>query len=191
LFINHELSLNLYSEQHFKPQNHLKEVIDLYAKLLIGTFSFIGPSFTLLIPIFFPAIQRSLDKHKAILKNLNNLNLKEGNEGNFESEIRKGNRELKKLIKQNEKEIDLLLPGRQVRRLFISLFSAIIFVECYYFEKSSFVLENLYIIRRICIALSVLGFSYCLFVLWQIFCTIIKIKSEEKEDKRIQLENAV
>lgn len=35
----------------------------------------------------------------------------------------------------------------------------------------------------ITLSISAISFVYCLRVLWQVFCTIIKLKSEEEEEK--------
>jgi hypothetical protein len=159
----------------------MREAIDLYAKLLIGTFSFIGPSFSLLIPLFYSAIQQSQKKHNSKLRNLQLITSQNiTNSENFPDQIKRSNREIDKLIKQNNKEINLLKPRRQVRRLFISLFSAISFVGFYYFQRSHFWRIDSQSLRMLSIIISGLSFVYCLRVLWQIFCTIIRIKTEEK-----------
>lgn len=162
----------------------MKETVDLYAKLVIGTFSFIGPSFTLLIPLFYAAIEKFREKHESQIKNLQKI-IQDSmlKEGNFVQQIEVGSKFLKAKVKANKKELNLLDPKRQIRRLFRSLFGAILLIIFYYFQKSHFWPYNYQAIRVTSIALSILSFLYCLHVLWQIFCTIIKAKSEEEKAK--------
>lgn len=91
----------------------MKELIDLYSKLVIGTFSFIGPFFTLFISLFYKASEKSKQKHREQLRIL--------------ITIADHNKSIKKLIGVNEKEIRLLNPKRQVKRLFGSLLVSIFF----------------------------------------------------------------
>lgn len=169
----------------------MKEFIDLYAKLVIGTFSFIGPSFTLLISLFFPALQKSREKHNSQIKNLKLLiQAKMANSNNLALDIKVANDIVIRKIDENKRELNLLSPKRQVRRLFFSLLSAILFIGLYYFQHSHFWTYDCQAftigcqtIRIATIALSGISFCYTLLVLWQIFCTIIRIKSEEEEIK--------
>lgn len=147
----------------------MKETIDLYAKLVIGTFSFIGPSFTLFIPMFYQAFEKSSENHKNKLKVLISLSSQ--------------NRDIKKLIRKNEREINFLKPRRQVRRLFIGLFASLILISFYYFQHSTFWPYKSQILRGVTVFTSGIFFVHCLRVLWQVFCTIITLKSEEEKDK--------
>ncbi len=147
----------------------MKELIDLFAKLVIGTFTFIGPSFTLFISLF----SRQLYKANATYKSrLQNLVILDGN-----------NKELEKLLNQNKKDTNLLNPKRQMQRLFIPLLLAIIGIGFYYFQHSHYWTYKKESVRIITIFLSITLFLYCLFVLWQVFCMIIKAKLEEEEEK--------
>ena len=144
----------------------MKEFIDLYAKLVIGTFSFIGPSFTLFISLFYRASEKSKLKHIEQLRIL--------------ASIADHNKQIKKLISDNEREINLLDPKRQVIRLFGSLLASLFLICFYYFQKSHFWHWQYDGIRGWSLVISGLFFVYCLWVLWQVFCTIIKAKSEEE-----------
>ncbi len=171
----------------------MKEVIDLYSKLTIGIFSFIGPSFTLLIPLFYNAIEKSKDKHENMLANLQLViksNLDSGSK-DFTKQIVSGKKEIDKLIRQNKIELNLLSPKRQVRRLFGSLFTTIFLIGFYYFQHSHFWKQDINFcsinyekFRAITIILSFGSFIYCIRVLWQMFCTIIRIRSEEEQNKK-------
>jgi|GEM_PF-2252717 len=164
----------------------MNEVIDLYAKLLIGTFSFIGPSFSLLVPIFYPAFVGSRQRHTEMYKNLSKVYNTPGGMDAF-ADAEKNDRKLKKMISENQKDIHLLNPRRQVKRLFTWLLSAIALVLFYYFQKSAFWPYQYQILRTGTLLLSIVNFGCSLFVLWQIFCIVIKIKQEEKEAFLIKL----
>lgn len=159
----------------------MKEMIDLYSKLVIGTFSFIGPSFTLLIPLFFKAFEKSRIKHDAVEKNLQ-LVIAENirSSSNLSEEMKKNTKTFRQLQQKNKSELNLLKPKRQVRRLFISLLIAILLIAFYYFQKSNFWKFDNWVIRGSTLLGSLLSFLYCIRVLWQVFCTIIRIKSEEE-----------
>jgi len=142
----------------------MKEFIDLYAKLVIGTFSFIGPSFTLLISIFYKALEKSKIKHQEQLLNL--------------ALASSSNQNIKKLIKENEKEIERLDPKKQVKLLFGGLLLSLGLICFYYFQHSNFWHLQHQWIRIVSIVLSFACFCHSLLVLWQIFCTIILAKSD-------------
>lgn len=142
----------------------MKEFIDLYAKLVIGTFSFIGPSFTLLISIFYEALEKSTIKHREQLLNL--------------ALATSSTKDIKKLINQNEKEIKRLDPKKQVKRLFGSLLLALGLICFYYFQHSHFWHLPYEWIRICSLLLSFCCFCFSLLTLWIIFCTIISAKSD-------------
>ena len=146
----------------------MKEFIDLYAKLVIGTFSFIGPSFTLFISLFYKASEQAKLKHEERLRVL--------------VTIANHNKQIKALISNNEKEIKLLSPKRQVVRLFGSLLISLSLICFYYFQKSHFWYWKYEILRAGTLLISGAFFLYCLWVLWQVFCIIIEAKSEEQTE---------
>jgi len=165
----------------------MNEVIDLYAKLLIGTFSFIGPSFSLLVPIFYPAFVSSRQRHTEMYNNLSKVYNMPGGMDAF-ADAEKNDKKLKKMISENQKDIHLLNPRRQVKRLFTWLLSAIALVMFYYFQKSVFWPHQHQVIWITTLLLSIMNFTFSLFVLWQIFCIVIKIKQEEKGAFLVKLE---
>ena len=160
----------------------MKETIDLYTKLVIGTFSFIGPSFTLLISLFFNAIQKSREKHQSQIENLAKLiktNL--GNTGSdMAIELKAASKKLNAKLRENRNELNLLNPKRQVVRVFGSLLISIGLIGFYYFQHSSFSPVNSRTFRAWTILLSGLSFTFSLLTLWQIFCTIIRVRFEEQ-----------
>ena len=97
--------------------------------------------------------------------------------------IEDDNKTIKNLIKKNEREINLLNPKRQVVRLFGGLLASIFLICFYYFQHSHFCTFKYEAIRINTIILSALIFVYCLWVLWQVFCTIIEAKLEEEREK--------
>lgn len=147
----------------------MKELIDLYSKLVIGTFSFIGPSFTLFISLFYRASEKSTQKHLVQLRIL--------------VSIEDDNKKIKALISNNEREIRLLDPKRQVIRLFGSLLVSLFLICFYYFQKSHFWHWNHNGLHGLTLGISGMFFLYCLLVLWQVFCIIIKSKSAEEFEK--------
>jgi hypothetical protein len=151
------------------------EFVELYAKILIGTFSFIGPSFTLLLSIFYAALLRSKQEHIEKLKNLSSI-ADSPDDRNLVDEMRRKGMLLQDLLKQNDKELRLLNPRRQVKRLFSGLLMAIVFVFIYYWQAAdSWWVKKQWLIWTTLMA-SLLFYSYCIAVLWQIFCTIVRAK---------------
>ncbi len=138
----------------------MKELIDLYAKLVIGTFSFIGPSFTLLISIFYKALEKSTIKHQEQLLNL--------------ALASSSNQNIKGLIKENEKEIQRLDPKRQVKLLFGGLLLSLGLICFYYFQHSHFWHLQYPWIRIVSIILSLACFCHSLLILWKIFVLLYK-----------------
>ncbi len=143
----------------------MKEIVDLYSKILIGIFSFIGPSFTLLIPIYYQAILRSHERHIATIEDLYSIFL---DMKNVEPSIKKQPwiiNDYRKLLRQYRKEIQLLDPIRQIRRLFLSLCLAITSVLVCHFLNSPFLINKSLILEISTLSLSVVAFAYCLVVL--------------------------
>jgi|ERR1700748_11565 len=163
----------------------MKEAIDLYAKIVIAMFSFIGPSFTLLIALFVPAIERSKIRHKSRMSTLQEIISKNIVEGtNFEAMVSTGKEQLDKLQKTNKKELTFLNPKIQVKRLSFGLVLSIIGIEFYYFEHSQFWHWASPWWKIGVLLISAGGFVYCIYVLWQLFCTIIRIKTEDETTKQ-------
>lgn len=146
----------------------MKECVDLYAKLLIGTFSFIGPSFTLFISLFYGQLKRLLSENFIRLETF----IKTG-----ETELI--NRETKKMVASKKSHS----PQRQVKRVFGSLLLSIALIEFYYFQHSHFWPYNRDWIRITTICVSVSLFLYGVLVLWQMFCIIIQAKKSEEDEK--------
>lgn len=152
----------------------MKELVDLYAKLIIGTFTFIGPSFTLLISLSYRELERAKARNRERLKELAEL----GEED-----------QLFVLTKQNRKPRNLLNPKRQARRLFITLLIGILSIAFYYFQHSHF-WPDVQWLRILTLSFSAVAYPYCLIVLWQVFHIIIIAKAEEEkgnEDKESTL----
>ena len=158
----------------------MKEVVDLYAKLVIATFSFMGPSFTLLIPLFYKAIQFSKRKHESRLKFLTEI-IKLNADGGDVKRITSASDELKQLDKKNKKELKEFNPKLQAKKIFIGLIISIIMIEGYYFQGSHFIKVRSAWIDVCLLIISLLSFTYSITILWQVFCTIIQAKMDEQE----------
>lgn len=148
----------------------MKELVDLYAKLVIGTFTFLGPSFTLLISLFSKQVLRASQKNKDRLQTLINL------DGH--------NTLLKQQIESNERQLNLLNPKRQMLRLFGALMFCIVTIGFYHFQSTRFWSMSSPYVKFFTIVISLLSFLYCLFSLWQVFCIIITSKMEDEEEFR-------
>ena len=163
----------------------MKEAVDLYAKIVIAMFGFIGPFFTLLIALFVPAIERSKIRHRARLATLQEIIAKNIIDGKgFELYVSEGKRELDRLQSANKREITLLNPKLQVGRLALGLFFSIAGIALYYFEHSQFWQSEDPLWKVIALLASGIGFVYCVVVLWQLFCTIIRLKTEDEIAKQ-------
>lgn len=161
--------------------------MDLYVKMLIGTFSFIGPSFSLLIPIYYQAILRSREKHFQVMGNLHKVFLDTRNNETSAKDQQQIFKSFQRLLHENTKELRLLNPKRQLRRLFFSLFFAIALMLFYYYQASVLSLVNDRLIGISTVTISVVSFCYCLMVLWQMFCTIITIKEDDNQHSYVKL----
>lgn len=176
----------------------MKEIIDIYSKIVVATFGFIGPSFTLLISIFIEAIEKARIKSEQQLKTLQSLyqdlNNKDG--ADIEKEFKKILKENTKHKRQIQNESNLLNPKRQIKRVFIPLILSLILIGLYYFintEHCTFNDSWEYILKIISLVLSGICFLYCLFVLWQILNMVIDSKQasiKDKTDKVIKQENS-
>lgn len=168
----------------------MKEIIDLYSKILIGAFSFIGPSFTLLIPIYYQGMLRSNERHIETVGNLYMvfLDMKNAQVPGNQQPLKID--EYRNLLRKYKKEMQLLNPRRQIRRLFAGLFLAITFVSFYHFFHWYFWTVNSLVLQGSMLCLSAVSFGYCLVVLWQIFCTLVNIKAgDHSSASSIQLKS--
>ncbi|WP_017496140.1 hypothetical protein [Flavobacterium sp. WG21] len=178
----------------------MKEIIEIYSKIVVATFGFIGPSFTLLISIFIDAIEKARIKNEHELETIksyyNDLYLKKGVD-----DIEK---EMKDIIKKNEKrkkqvirELNLLNPKRQIKRVFIPLILSLVFISVYYFARTNYCQLDLpFVIILKCLAIIISGicFGYSLFALWQILNMVIEAKQiliKDKNDKVLKQETEV
>jgi VIT1/CCC1 family predicted Fe2+/Mn2+ transporter len=141
----------------------MEKVIDLYCKILIGTFSFIGQSFTILIGLFQPAIQRSRERLSAQTDNMSRLLL----DKKSLSEMLNTNMQLIALQSRNNKSLRLLSPQRQIIRLAFYLGGVLFFVAFYHFLHSAcWRFDNIQW-KIGAMVLSLILFILSLLVLWQ------------------------
>jgi len=147
----------------------MKELVDLYAKLLIGTFSFIGPSFTLFISLFYKQFERAKARHKEMLPILATLDTTDA---------------LKKQIKKFERDKKRGSPKLQLLIVFGCLLASLLMIGFYYFQHSHFWTCKYQSIRIATIMVSIALFLYSLYTLWQVFCLIINAKSEDERGSR-------
>ena len=174
-----------FSDQNIKFTKHntlsLRDIIDLYSRIVIGILGFVAPAITLLIGVFADGIdlhrKRKVDK----VKHLNDMMEDSHNKikGHSKEKVSHLIQSLRVHGKQKstlQREINLLSPKRQVIRVFGSLILCLTMIAVYDilgilgFPSSSISLKAL------ALAISLILFSYSLICLWQIFCIIIDIK---------------
>jgi hypothetical protein len=166
----------------------MKDIIDIYTKIVVATFGFIGPSFTLLISIFIEAIEMARIKHEQQLKTINSLTRGNINDPDkdIEKEMKSSLVELKKQKVKIQRDLNLLNPKRQIRRVFIPLILSLVFIGLYYFQHTTYCpIENTFCAKLVWLLASGLLFLYCLFVLYQILYMVIESKQaliKEKTD---------
>jgi len=152
----------------------MKELVDLYAKLLIGTFTFIGPSFTLLISLFQDHFERVKKEHESRRETWLKTDTKD--------------KVILKQIKRHKLELNRLDPKRQVTFVYGTLLLSIALTGFYYFQHTHFWGFNYPWIRITTISISIALFLVCLIILWIVFGTIIDAKRAEQEAKKEALQ---
>lgn len=153
----------------------MKELIDLYAKMIIGTFTFIGPSFTLLNSLFFNHLERNSERAKERLQSL--------------TKLADPMKPIQELVAHNKRATNLLNPKRQVVRLFGSLLLALIFIAFYYFQSTEYCNFKSIYVKGLALGSSGICYIYALICLWQVFCVIIDSKVEEEKENKIRKED--
>lgn len=154
----------------------MKEIVELYTRLVIATFGFIGPSFSLLMLLFYSAIENAQSRSKVQTRMVQYLI-----DDNYDD---KKMSELGTLLKRLKKEVRQLRPEYQILRLMTGLFTAIFFIGLYYFLRAEIFLTDGRCLKEGALFFSCIGFLFSLKVLWELFCIIIKAKEEGQKIKR-------
>lgn len=170
----------------------MKEVIEIYIKIIIATFSFIAPSMMFFLGIFAKGSARQRKRNTEIIESVKKqiLNPSISDEGNDDDKIsdkEKNIKNLKKLQKKAERDNNLLKPKRQVLRIFLPLILSAIFVSCYYICKCSHFPRQGEVIyfKLVSLILSVLAFSYALFSIGQVYFVMESLKQMEFDDEEL------
>ena len=171
--------------QNFKFTKHntvaLRDIIDLYSRIVIGILGFVAPAITLLIGVFADGIdlhrKRKVDK----VKHLNDMMEDSHNKikGHSKEKVSHLIQSLRVHGKQKstlQREINLLSPKRQVIRVFGSLILCLTMIAVYDILGILGFPSSFISLRALALAISLILFSYSLICLWQIFCIIIDIK---------------
>ena len=166
----------------------MKDVIDIYTKILIAILGFVAPSMTLLLGVFAEGVIRQRQRNEEKIKQLEDLILQEPQQikGKSQDKIDYIKGSIKQHEEQKEKaqkDINLLSPKRQVIRVFGTLTLSIILAALYYFFRSPYFKTDLKYFKLVTLILSLGAFFYSLFSLWQIFCTITELKQIDAIDK--------
>ena len=159
----------------------MRDIVDLYARIVIGILGFVAPAITLLIGVFADGIDVHRKKNVAKARQLDNL-MEESHKqikGQSKEKVSHLFEAIKKHGRQKAKvqrDINLLSPKRQVVRVFGSLIFSLGMVLVYdfivYYHPSS----DITIPEIVVLNVSILSFIYSLICLWQIFSLIIDIK---------------
>ena len=159
----------------------MKDIIDLYSRIIIGILGFVAPAITLLIGVFADGIDLHRKKKVDKVRYLDDIMLESHNK--IKGQTKDKNAHLFQSIRKHgkqkstlQKEINLLSPKRQVIRVFGSLILSLILVAVYdtlviYSFPSGFLS-----LKAAALVASISIFTYSLYCLWQIFCIIIDLK---------------
>jgi len=157
----------------------MKEVLHLYGSLIIALLGIITPILIILLSLHSKGSSKLIEQYESEKnqseKNIANL----ARQVNIEK-IEKSIVELKASKKAADSKLDYLNPKLQIIRLFISFALALLFVILAYLCNCSY-----YIFTLIFISLSLICFSYGLFVLWNLLCILIEVRKllDDEEDK--------
>ena len=159
----------------------MKDIVDLYSRIVIGILGFVAPAITLLIGVFADGIDLHRKKNVAKAKHLDSLmeeNHKKikGESKGKASHLVETNRKHGIQKARVQRDINLLSPKRQVIRVFGSLIFSLSLVMVYDFIALYFKNTTILISQIIILSISLLVFIYSLFCLWQIFSLIIDLK---------------
>jgi len=159
----------------------LKDLVDLYSRIVIGVLGFVAPAITLLIGVFADGIdlhrKRKVDK----VKHLNDMMQDSHNKiiGKPKGSVLHLLQTLRLHGKQKstlQREINLLSPKRQVIRVFGSLILCLSLIAVYDILKIYKFPNGILSLKSLALGISLSVFTYSLFCLWQIFSIIIDIK---------------
>ncbi len=165
----------------------MKDIIDLYSRVIIGILGFVAPAITLLIGVFADGID--IHRKKKVDKVRHLTDLMQDSHKKIKGQTKANAIHLRQSIRRHDeqkstlqKEINLLSPKRQVIRVFGSLIMSLLFIVGYdvlviYNFPSGFLT-----LKSAALVASVLLFTYSLFCLWQIFCIIIDLKHIDLAD---------
>ena len=158
----------------------LRDIIDLYSRVIIGVLGFVAPAITLLIGVFADGIDLHRKKKVDKVKHLNFI--MQDSHNKIKGQSREKTSHLRQSIRKNDeqkstlqKEINLLSPKRQVIRVFGSLTLSLILILVYDLLVMYNFSNGIFTFKAAVLATSVMVFSYSLFCLWQIFCIIIDL----------------
>ena len=176
----------------------LKEVVDIYTKLVIAVFGFIAPTITILLPILEKRIkgvsallQIQEDTLVSIQKDLNSKyiekfagiedqKLKEVLVKQLEKYNDKSLKVFNGQIKETKKKLKYLNLKHQIKTIIGLLFLALAFICLYHLSRANLyhLFGNNKGMQRSCCFIfptcSSTVFYWCLFTLWRIFCVMLQ-----------------
>lgn len=161
----------------------MKEVIEIYTKLIVAIISFIAPLIIHLLSMFSEAvfnIKRLADNE---LKQLNELTQKQiqnpGNGNSMQDIIQKSNSQYKEREHKLKQRLDVLDPKKQIKKIFPTLFFSLVFIGLYYLANSQIWHKEYndqicWLLILLSVIFACLGISFLKKVAW----TVIEIKEE-------------
>jgi hypothetical protein len=158
----------------------MKEVIDLYTKTVLASISFVGLSCTLLIPLYYPMMEKARKHHQEILDILRvNLSAILMNGQHFSEKMNDAIIQMNKLVEDNKRILRLLNAKRMISRILLALFGAVIFMGAVNIPYVAFYNLDADALKYGSICLSVICFGYCLMICRQLFLTLLRIQTED------------
>lgn len=165
----------------------MKEVIDIYAKILIATFSFIAPSMTFFLGIFAKGTARLKRENEEKIKVFELLILHPSEGTNTSDQIKEKEKNIKLYKKANraaKTDINLVNPKRQSIRIFSLLLLSGVSLACYFLLRSPyFNIYELFQYKLLVLLLSACFFIRAIFAIGQVFFLMIRIKQKEYDDE--------
>jgi hypothetical protein len=173
----------------------MEHFLDVYTKLLIAIISFVAPLIIYLLSVNSDGIVIVRDKANEEKKQLEEILREQMNSGNaFDGIIEESNRSLTKTNKNITRKSNLLNPKRQILRIFLSLFLALVFLMFWMLLKDSLIF-NYSKTLSIIFLLSSFAFEIIgILILRQVTWAVIETKEEvaqKTREKELQKEQKI
>lgn len=163
--------------------------VDIYIKLVVALLSFTTPVIVYLLSVSSEGVEilkKRRDEQSNQVSKILRLSLNEGDTAKDKDILNRHLKELRTIEINNNKQIQLLNPKKQITRIFGSLFTSLLLVTCSKcFLDSNFYFNN-QLAGTLCGILSLASFCYSIVFLRDVSRAIIEIKeimATEKVEK--------